>query len=61
MIKLPQVFAQDDLPAALDETANSENSQKWEYLHKIIPKIKTFDDQNTQLFKGLGATAVDSK
>lgn len=45
-IILPKASAQDDLPAASDETATSENIQKWKYLLNIIPKIKTFDDQD---------------
>ena len=45
-IILPKASVQDDLPAASDETATSENIQKWKYLLNIIPKIKTFDDQD---------------
>ena len=44
-IKLPRVFSQDDLSAASDEIATADNIQKWEYLHKIIPKMKNFDGQ----------------
>ena len=44
-IKLPTVFSQDDLSAASDEIATADNIQKWQYLHKIIPKMKNFDGQ----------------
>lgn len=37
---LPKASAQDDLPAASDETATSENIQKWKYLLNIIPRSK---------------------
>ena len=51
-IKLPRVFSQDDLPAASDEIATADNIKKWEYLHKIIPKMKNFDGQDFQLLIG---------
>ena len=51
-IKLPRVFSQDDLPAASDEIATADNIQKWEYLDKIIPKMKNFDGQDVQLLIG---------
>ena len=51
-IKLPRVFSQDDLPAASDEIATADNIKKWEYLHKIIPKMKNFDGQDVQLLIG---------
>ena len=51
-IKLPRVFSQDDLPAASYEIATADNFQKWEYLRKIIPKMKNFDSQDVQLLIG---------
>ena len=51
-IKLPRVFSQDNLPAASDEIATADNIQKWEYLDKIIPKMKNFDGQDVQLLIG---------
>ena len=51
-IKLPRVFSQDNLPAASDEIATADNIQKWECLHKLIPKMKNFDGQDVQLLIG---------
>ena len=51
-MKLPRVFSQDHLPAESNEIATGDNIQKWEYLHKIISKMKNFDGLDVQLLIG---------